>query len=647
MNFFEHQDRARQNTTKLVVLFALAVALIIGALYLVFVGLGFWVSGQIDPWQPAMFLAVVGGGILVIGTGSLTKTIALRKGGHVVAEDLGGKPLNREAERFEEQRLLNVVEEMAIASGTPVPTVYVLDEDGINAFAAGNSPDDAVIGVTRGCMELLKRDELQGVIAHEFSHILNGDMRTNVRLIGILHGILLISIIGRVVMRYAAFGGGRRRSRDSKGQLVFLLGGLALFVIGGAGVLCGRLIKSAISRQREFLADASAVQFTRNPDGIAGALKKIGGYAAGSKVEASKAEESSHMFFGYALGKGLFSKGGFSTHPPLEERIKRIDPSFEGTFPHVEAAVSVSEEEAAVSGLHGGAASAAAGTKAASRVVDEAGTLSAEHMAYGAEARTAIPEAVRTAAHEPLGAVAVAYGLLLDADEAMRTKQLDILRQHTDEPVFDETQRFYPELKELDRRLRLPLLELAAPALRDLSPEQYEQFRENVRHLVAADDQLSIFEYALQKILQRRLAHAFGERGDGRVRFKTFDAIEDDATVLLSALARIGHTDDDAVRLAFRTGLKRFPTIKEGDVGFRNPKKRVAPQAIDAALDRLAGTKPKLKEQVIDACAHCVLMDETVTVQEAELLRAIAIALDVPVPPFLATVDRPVEQERG
>jgi hypothetical protein len=277
--------------------------------------------------------------------------------------------------------------------------------------------------------------------------------------------------------------------------------------------------------------------------------------------------------------------------------------------------------------------------------VEQTGTLSAAHMAYGAEARASIPEALRTAAHEPLGAVALAYGLLLDADAAMRDQQLAVLRTSARPEVVEETERLAPQVEQLERRLRLPLLEIAAPSLRELSPDQIQHFRDVVHNLVAADDQLTIFEYALQKILQRRLAHVLGEPTDGRVRFKRFGAIEEDATILLSALAHVGHRDAEAIRGAFRAGLSRFSAIKKGDIGFRNPIDRVTPSAIDGALNRLAATTPALKQQIIDACAHCVLTDEDVTAQEAELLRAVAIALDVPVPPFLTTVDAPAAQQ--
>ncbi len=349
-NFFDQQDAARRRTGLLIFYFGLAVVAIITSVYLAVTAL-FFATGQqqhggalFDPARLAAVATIVG---LVVVLGSLYKIIALQEGGAAVARLLGGRLIDPGSSVPGERKLLNVVEEMALASGTPVPPVYVLDnEAGINAFAAGFTPRDAVVSVSRGCMDHLTRDELQGVVAHEFSHLLNGDMRLNLRVMGLLHGILLIALIGEIVIRLAGNSSSSSRSesdRDSKGSsgLAFFLLGLALLVIGWAGVFFGRLIKCAISRQREFLADASAVQFTRNPDGIAGALKKIGGLAQGSRIESPHAEEACHLFF--SMGVPALSSL-LATHPPLVERIRRIDPSFDGQFVPIEAG-DVPEEE--------------------------------------------------------------------------------------------------------------------------------------------------------------------------------------------------------------------------------------------------------------------------------------------------------------
>jgi len=336
MDFFAHQDRARRQTSLLIGYYVLAVALIALGVYAafaaVFLGAEAKTAGAFDwcqAWNPRLFAAVVGGTLLVVLIGTLYKIAQLARGGEAIARMLGGRPVAPDTADAAERRLINVVEEMAIASGIPVPRVFLLDEEkGINAFAAGFEPSNAVIGVTRGCLQTLSRDELQGVIAHEFSHILNGDMRLNLRLVGILNGILVIALVGYGLMRVMS-SSSRSRSRNEKGGGaavgIFLLG-LLLMLIGYIGVFFGKLIKSAVSRQREFLADASAVQFTRNPIGIAGALATIAGYKGGTRLATSHAEETSHFFFANGL-RGSFL-GLLATHPPLDERIRRIDPAF-------------------------------------------------------------------------------------------------------------------------------------------------------------------------------------------------------------------------------------------------------------------------------------------------------------------------------
>ncbi len=332
MDFFSHQDRARRQTALMLCLFAAAVAAIIAALYKV-TGFLLFFKGRSPGFDPQLLGIVAAAVLTLVGLGSLYKIRQLRQGGGAgVAELLGGRLVAADTADGHEQRLLNVVEEMAIASGVPIPAVYVLDEDGINAFAAGFTSADAVVTVTRGCLRKLGRDELQGVIAHEFSHILNGDMRLNIRLMGVVHGILLIALIGANILRYS-FGGspGVSRSRRSGGPFILLA--MAMMVIGYIGVFFANLIKAAVSRNREFLADSSAVQFTRNPSGIAGALKKIGGLSAGSEIGNEHAAEASHFYFAKGLGDSLFSI--FATHPPLAERVKRLDPGFRGAFPEI------------------------------------------------------------------------------------------------------------------------------------------------------------------------------------------------------------------------------------------------------------------------------------------------------------------------
>jgi Zn-dependent protease with chaperone function len=665
MNFFEQQDAARRRTGWLVAAFVAAVALIIVVIYLVVVWLFFATGGKVELWNPELFLGVSAVVLLVVLVSSLYKMRELSRGGEAVALLLGGRRLDPATREISERRLLNVVEEMSIASGIPVPPVFVLDrEAGINAFAAGFGPGDAVIGVTRGTLQLLNRDELQGVMAHEFSHILNGDMRLNLRLIGILHGILVIAIIGYYLLRTS--GGSRRTTssgkRDSGGGQIVLLA-LALLVIGWIGVLFGKLIKAAVSRQREYLADAAAVQFTRNPDGIAGALKKIGGISQQSRIEDAHAEEASHMFFGDAMVGSFFNL--LSTHPPLADRVKRIDPSFDGKFPRVARQEPAAETKpkdqrradaarrmvlggvlggvpgavlggtsaAGLPGVHGGAANlAAAGGQGFDprMAVQSIAAGGAAHLAYAGEVLARLPEPLREAAHDPYSARAIVYALLLDDEPTVRGRQFQLLQQRAEPASFTETKRLAELVAALEPEARVPLVEMCFPALRSLSLPQYQQLRAILEALVQADQRIDEWEYILRTMLTRHLDVNFGLARPPRVRYRALSDVVDAAAVVLSVLARVGHGDEQATARAFAAGWQHLgvdPPIV--------PRERCTLPALDQALARLAESAPPLKQQILTAAAACVAADGQATVRERDLLRAVSDALGAPMPPIL------------
>lgn len=640
MDFFGRQDEARRRTRFLVILFGLAVAAIVGAVYTVVVLLGLYAGLGSEPrlWDPGLFLGVAAATGAVILGGSTYKTAALARGGEAVAELLGGRPVPPDTEDHRERKLLNVVGEMAIASGTPVPGVYVLDrETGINAFAAGFDRDDAVVAVTRGCLEQLDRDELQGVIAHEFSHIFHGDMRLNLRLMGILHGILVIGLLGYWLLRSSRLsrGGGRR----GKGNLLPLFG-LALLVIGYVGVFFAKMIKSAVSRQREFLADAAGVQYTRAPWGLAGALKKIGGWSEGSRIDNAHAEEASHLFFGEGVGGALFR--WMSTHPPLEERIQRLDPAFEGG---VAEAVSGPMGEA-LAGLAGGRGSGAApaGTdptvplrpESASETVGSPGP---RHVEWSARVMAELPVDLRRRAREPSAARGAVLGLLISSDPELRRRQLQRVAEVADEDLARSVEAALPELRGLSSRLRLPLVDLALPSLRRMSTAQYGAFRLAVDEVVRSDRKLSLFEFALRKILTRRLDSAFRRRRAPTRRRLPVEDWVDGCAVLLSALAHVGHGDPDQVREAFAEGASHI-----GD-GLSDmapiPRSELSLSGLDEVLDRLAGAGSDRKRRLLAAAAASVGWDGRVAVAEGELFRAFADALGCPMPPLLP--DLPAE----
>jgi len=644
LDFFEHQARARRKSLWLVVLLGLAVLAITGALYGVAVALLAYSRQHAVPpqpvvlWQPPLLLGVALATLAVVGTGSLFKIAALRDGGAAVADALGGRLVRPDTGDPDERRLMNVVEEMAIASGVAAPAVYVLDEEsGINAFAAGYSPNAAAVAVTRGALTLLSRDRLQGVIAHEFSHILHGDMRLNVRLIGLLHGILVIALAGRMLLR--SLGRARIRGGSRKGgggALILILGtGVALLVVGYLGVLFGRLIKAAVSRQREFLADASAVQFTRNPLGLAGALKAIGGWRSGSRLTADDAETVSHMLF----ATGLRLSRLWATHPPLDERIRRLDPSFDGRFePHARptapGAAPWAEQVSAA------APAAAARTDDdlpisldPAELLAQIGATGDDRLAAGSALLARVPSGVRAATAAPASAEAVALALLLSPEAEARQRQVALIRSATAAAVIDALEKVTAEVDRLPRAVRLAVLDLAMPALRGLSPEQQARFLDLLDRVIRADRKLSLFEFAIRTILDRGLVER-SVRRRAEAQYYGFGPLADAAEVVLSALVHVGEADAGTAAGSFRAAVARLPPAR------REPRLLPVAEcrfgAIETALRRLSGASPAIKERMMDAAAHCVLADRRVTQGEIELLRAVAAGMDVPLGPLAA-----------
>lgn len=667
MDFFASQDAARKKTGLLIGYFVLALVLIIIAIY--FVALGAFGFLQAKEGQPPPtllrldILAIASAAtLLVVGLGTLYKTGQLKAGGAVVAESLGGRRIKPSSRDPDERLVLNVVEEMAIASGTPVPPVYLLDaEPGINAFAAGFTPDDAVIGVTRGCIELLSRDQLQGVIAHEFSHILNGDMRLNIRFIGVLHGLLLLSLIGYYMFRIAGSNSSRRSSNDKSkggGAAPIILLGLGLYLIGYVGVFFGRLIKSAISRQREYLADSAAVQFTRNPEGISGALKSIGGLSSGAQIKNPRAEEASHLFFGRALRPAFFNL--MSTHPPLDERIRRIDPHFNGSYPAVvrqhrtlaaasHKRVSQQREHTRSDITPPSGLIDTAPTKSVARqqqtlrldpktAVAQVGTPTPQHLVLARHIVASLPAELRDAVLDPVGATATLCALLLTDSDDVRQSQFRQLRSQMSLGVLEEVQRLAPLLRDLPQRSRLPLLELALPALRTISQSQYAKLCEMVEQLVMTDQQVELFEYVLQRTIQHHLATQFQTRPRRQVKFSALRPLLPAVRDLFSHIAHAGHRDEGKARAAFASAIKAIGGAISASLKLQARDQTTFHQ-LDAALDQLAAASPQIKKRVLTACAECIQHDGKVEVAEGELLRVISDALDCPMPPLLLEME--------
>jgi len=656
MDFFEAQARAKKRTTRLIALFVFAVIGTILASYFAAVfGLGALndqrrshrfnryeysdSSAALALWQPQLFLAVSAAVLVVVGIASLVKWNEFSSGGSAVAESVNGRRIDPHTTDLKERRLLNVVEEMAIASGTPVPAVYILDEEpALNAFAAGLTTSDAIVAVTRGTMEKLTRDELQGVIGHEFSHILNGDMRLNLRITAIIFGILVLGLAGRGILW--TLGRGRiRGGKNSGGAVVVILAaGVALLIIGYVGYFFGRLIQAAVSRQREFLADASSVQFTRNPAGLTGALKKIGGYALGSTLETHKAAGIGHFFFAQSFRSGI--TGLWATHPPLAERIRAIDPQFDGKMMAPPEEVDVSRESLTFAGLapastaqsHFQPLVSSKPTAPARAAVASIGTLTPAQLANAQLLLDSVPPRLRESTRTSVTAAVVIYGLLLDDDSAVRDQQKSLVANRAGADARRTLDELDSALRALRPEHRLPLLQLALPALRQLPPAALSVFLETLDELVHADSRVSPFEFALQKILTRTLALGRDPAHASVTQFYSFNALIGEICIVLSALAHTASNIDLDARAAFAAGAAQLKLI-ESQLTFLD-ESACDFEKLDAALDKLAAASLPIKQRTLIAAAHVVGADGQILIGEAELLRAISAALGVPMPPL-------------
>jgi Zn-dependent protease with chaperone function len=638
MDFFEQQDQARAKTGTLVFYFLMAVVCIIIAVFALFSA----VLMQMEEYRPLAWsielaLMTTVGTVIVVSLASLGRIASLSSGGSAVAEALGGKLISPNTGDPFERRIRNVVEEMAIASGTPVPPVYLMEEEGINAFAAGFAPRDAVIGITRGCATKLTRDQLQGVVAHEFSHVLNGDMRINIRLTGVLFGIVFLARIGEIML-YAGRGSRyRRRSKDDSGA-AFVLLGIGLVAIGLIGGFFGSLIRAAVSRQREFLADAAAVQFTRNPDGIAGALKRIGGFSSGSNVGVAGAKDFSHMFFGSAMSSM------FATHPPLPVRIKRIEPNWKNTYPDTD---KISEQVTEFSGLSGisGFASGQQAVEPSSQTVAEpqpaeksesartflktATVPGKEEIDHARNLLASMPPVLLELAKEPFGARCVIFSLLLDLESpAVIGKQLSIISEQAEPGTVEETEKIRGTVFPLNSQQKFVLVEEAAAALSQLSADQFTTFQNITETLIGADEKIDLLEWSLRKVIDHDFGRQHSARGPlhGRVSIRSRLP---ECSIILGALAHYGQEEADP-KPAFEAGIRALDRNKKIELP---PVEECGLRGLDSAMARLSKLSPMAKRTLLDACALTIDHDQKTTDVEIQILRGLAAAISCPLGP--------------
>ncbi|MAB71112.1 MAG: Zn-dependent protease with chaperone function [Planctomycetaceae bacterium] len=650
MDFIEDQEKARSRTGRLVILFLLAVVGTVLAVYLVAAGVMVAMTQSEETpaswWMPELLGVVGGGTLLVIVVGSLVKTAQLASGGKAVAESLGGTLVHPEDRDPDIRRLMNVVEEMSIASGCPMPPVYLIDDASINAFAAGFGFDSAVIGVTRGCVQQLTRDELQGVMAHEFSHIVHGDMKLNIRLTGLIFGIMALGFLGYICFRFigpvlARSGGGKNNPGPALG-LAIIVGGLALMAIGSLGTLAARLIQAAVSRQREYLADAAAVDYTRNPSGIAGALRRIGGFRE-NDLRQSAASEFQHFFFTSALSTA------FATHPPLADRIARIEnrPTSEIEEAMADRSGASEPPPPNAAGFAGSVASMADRTsevsesrevRAAEQVresIARLGEPDADHLAYARTLLGSIPDPVRASVNDTIGAKAVCLLLLVDEDAEVRSAQASALSENLDALTIEEVRRLRKTVATAVGRnpeLRLALLDLSMPALGRMPEEDRPRFMDSIRAMQEADGRLDRFEWLLGRILRKHLMGGSSKPAGASVRpNRSIALLEDSVRLVLAMLAWSGARNETEALHAFREGARR---VRIGDVELPD-RTDCSVMALDRALDRLRRLRWRDRAVLLDAAVETVCADGHGTLAEIELLRALAAAIECPMPPVL------------
>lgn len=675
MDFQSEQDQARQGTARLVILLILGITAIVAVVTAILTGVLLYASGEVLPLQ-AFSVAAPVTTLGIVGT-SLLKSNQIRGGGgSYVAASMGGRPVDFNTLDASEKQLANVVEEIAIASGMPVPAVYVLDEEpGINAFAAGWSADNAAIGVTRGALQQLNRRELQGVIAHEFAHIANGDTRIKTRIIGWVYGIAIITVIGRLLLHHLWWAPRSRNNRDNNNAaLVIMAAGVALLIVGWAGTLFAQMIQAAVSRQREYLADASAVQYTRDPSGIGEALMKIGGMGNDNKVRAAHATETNHLFISSAM------TSVFASHPPLKDRISRLLPQWNGEYPapkRVEAAAPRTRAnggqsrrggrpqatwggalpaQVAIPGLPVDPAMLAAGgsTRTSSFTppapaqqqappatssrppVDGARLYgpptfdgpTQEHIEHAQNLLARIPEPAQNFLHTKQGAVAAVVGALASDEPSIRPSQLAMAAQATflDVGYIDAAGRV---ITDLDRPLQLPAIDIALHSIRETPYEFKRSLVTTITAIGGAGDVDDLFRWILRRVLLRHLV-AETDSGQRRQTVNLGGRL-DEAITVYATLARYNSAGASQAGAAFSAALA---TIGVADLALPNRSPDNFAR-LDTALDRLGDLERQARQDFVAGATAVVLHDGRATADEAELLRVVADAVGLPVPPLL------------
>ncbi|MCX7955470.1 MAG: M48 family metallopeptidase [Bacteroidales bacterium] len=616
MNFFEHQRKARKKTSLFILLFILALFCISLAFYFIIVFLLKYSDNNnyySSWWYPNLFIYVFTITTGFISIVSLVKILILKTGAETIAKSVGGKKIDETTKDPNERKLLNIIEEMSIASGCPIPKVYILDnERGINAFAAGFSINDSVIAVTRGALENLSRNELQGVIAHEYSHILNGDMKINLRLVGFLFGIFSLIILGQFILRASAVSKGKK----DKGNAVLILLAIALIIIGYIGFFFGRLIQAAISRQREYLADASAVQFTRDPTSIGGALLKIALLEEGSKLKTHAASQISHMLFSaYDALAGLLA-----THPPIHKRIERVCPELVKYL--TDKKILTQYEPTKINfEFYSPLTNKAFYNQQFTKIV---GSLNSDSIEKASAIINQIPEPIRNSFHINYELPYIIYSLFLSHKPQVYNEQINIF-------TYDNAkiQYYYKQLYNYDINTKLAIIEITCNKLHSTDSKQKENILSEIKKLILLDKEISFYEFALYSLIAQRLIVTKNEK-----TIKSINECKQSILIYLGIIAFAGEPENiNKAYNSFISGLKKVNLQFSPDL--KQFIRKITPENFNEALNainNLSSTSLNIRKKIIDAIYTCITYDKLVTENELILLRTAGIILQCPVP---------------
>jgi Zn-dependent protease with chaperone function len=630
MNFYDEQKKAKTSTSYLVFIFLIGLSLFATTISLLILSIDSYIltkklipNSFSEPLFIRSFLSVA----FIVFLASLFQFYTLKEGGKAIALSLGGKLITALSHEKSHRTLLNVVEEMAIASGISPPSVYLLSDKSINAFAAGFTYEDAVIGITQGALDQLNREELQGVIAHEFSHIFNGDMRLNLRLSGMIFGIVFIGAIGRFIVevlhetrigRYAAHSSDNKKGGNPIVALYLL--GIGLMVLGWIGTVIGEWIKAMISRQREYLADASAVQYTRYPQGIAHALIKIGSNEYGSTIQATAGGTYSHLFF--ADGIANFWDQFFSTHPRLEDRIRRILPSWNEKFildenkSSKKSPIESSSDTSALTSI----LTAPMVIDTLSRIAQQPGN---ENITYTRARLDTLPISLHTKSANALSAQWIVLALLLSAEKIPLLKQQTYL-ENTSLMMYKNIQDTYKEILLLPRSAHLDLLNLSIPSLRMMSEQQYKVFRQIVIDLIEMDQIVSIWEWSLHAIILTPLDREFSLSKPPKERYKKIEEIQEAISTLFSLLITTQFSNEKNINRSIETLQAAFTHLSySSDVSITR---------LNQALHEIRQSSKPIRAQILEQAISLLRSDGTLFDDDLEIIHALGALFLIPIP---------------